>query len=67
MKLVTSMSAAKAKEFFLKSESYFSFDLPIYFDFESILQLSNSLIMGKDFMNTIVKSKVDSPEKKRKC
>ena len=64
MKLVTSMSAAKAKEFFLKSESYFSFDLPIYFDFESILQLSNSLIMGKDFMNTIVKSKVDAPEKK---
>lgn len=64
MKLVTSMSSTKAKDFFLKSESYFSFDLPKYFDFNSIIQLSNSLITGKDFMDSIVKSREASPEKK---
>lgn len=67
MKLVTSMSAAKAKEFFLKPESYFSFDLPKYFDFSSIIQLSDSLITGKDFMSSVVKSRAETPEKKRKC
>lgn len=64
MKLVTSMSPTKAKEFFLKPESYFSFDLPKYFDFSSIIQLSDSLIAGKDFMNSVVKSKAEAPEKK---
>lgn len=64
MKLVTSMSASKAKEFFLKPESYFSFDLPKYFDFKTILELSDSLIKNKDFMNSIVKNKNEAPKAK---
>ena len=64
MKLVTSMSAEKARDYFLKPESYFNFDLPKYFDFRNILDLSNSLIKNKDFMNAIVKSKKESPKTK---
>lgn len=64
MKLVTSMSAEKARDYFLKPESYFNFDLPKYFDFKNILDLSDSLIKNKDFMNAIVKSKKESPKTK---
>lgn len=64
MRLVTSMNFVKAKEFFLKPESYFNFDLPKYFDFNKIIKLSDSLITGKDFMNSIVKSRNDAPNNK---
>jgi RNA-directed DNA polymerase len=54
VKLITSMSAKQAKEFFLKSENYFNFDLPKYFDFDSILKLSNDLITNKNFKSYII-------------
>ncbi len=37
MKNVLSLSAKEAKEFFLKEESYYNFDLPPYFQFRSLL------------------------------
>lgn len=64
MKLVTSMSCTTAREFFLKQESYFNFDMPKYFNFNDIIKLSDNLITGKDFMKTIIKSKNDSPKAK---
>ena len=51
MRLITTMSASMAKDFFLKKESYFSFDLPKYFDFSSIIKLSDNLVFGKDLKN----------------
>lgn len=64
MKVVTKMSASEAKEFFLKPESYFNFDLPKYFDFKPILTLSDSLIKNKEFYNAIAKSKKEGPKTK---
>lgn len=55
MKLVTSMSSSSAREFFLKKESYFTFDLPKYFDFSPIIKLSDKLITEKDFIGSIAK------------
>ena len=64
MKLVTSMSAQNAKKYFMKPESYFSFDLPKYFNFTPILESSDTLITGKDFKNAIIKSNAEAPDKK---
>ena len=66
MKLVTNMSAKMAREFFLKSDSYFSFELPRYFNFNSIIKLSDKLITGKNFESSIIKSKNESPHTKEK-
>jgi len=44
MKNVLSLTSKEAKEFFLKEESYFNFDLPPYFQFGNLLQkISNKL------------------------
>lgn len=37
MKLITQMNEKNAKRFLLKNNSFFSLDLPIYFNFENIL------------------------------
>lgn len=63
MKLVTKMDEQEAKNFFMKSKNYFNSDLPKYFNFDKILALSDQLISGKDFKNSIVKSKKDGPDK----
>lgn len=62
MKIVTNMSASSAKKFFMKPESYFNFDLPKYFNFESILKLSDSLLAGNDFSGAICKGKPYLPK-----
>ena len=54
MKNVLSLSAKEAREFFLKEESYFNFDLPPYFQFNDLLgkiskQLGNKKL--SDFYN----------------
>ncbi len=54
MRLVTSMSASKAKEFFMNPKNYFTLDLPNYFTFNDILKLSDKLVTGKDFNGSIV-------------
>lgn len=64
MRVVTSMSAKEAKEFFLKEENYFNFDLPKYYNFKSILELSDRLITGKDFKSSIIKSNNEHPKNK---
>ena len=64
MKLVTSMSASTAREFFLKPESYFNFDLPKYFNFKPIIKQSDALISGKNFKNAIIKSNAEAPNRK---
>lgn len=38
MKKIIEMSNIEAKEFFLKSSSYFNMALPEYFDFTSLLE-----------------------------
>lgn len=62
MRLVTNMNSTNAKKFFLKPESYFNFDLPKYFKFNTILDLAVSLTEQKDFMNSIFKGKKDLPK-----
>lgn len=42
------LSHSEARAFFLKSESYCSFDLPPYFEFNTILSRVGKLIDGKD-------------------
>ncbi|MBQ9314639.1 MAG: RNA-directed DNA polymerase [Clostridia bacterium] len=48
MKKVLDMSNGDAKAFFLKNKSYFSLDLPPYFDFNVLLETINKKISGKD-------------------
>ena len=43
-----SLSHGAAREFFLKGESYCSFDLPPYFEFATILGKVSKLLAGKD-------------------
>lgn len=47
-KSVLQMSGSEARAFLLKSESYFNFDLPSYFEFDSMLTKVSKLIDGKD-------------------
>lgn len=63
MKIVTDMNAKEARKFFLKPESYHTFDLPFYFNFECILDLSDNLLKGKDFLNSIVRGRQYLPKK----
>lgn len=63
MKLVTNMTSNDAKNFFMKGESYFTLNLPKYFKFDVLLKDVDSLICGKDFKNSIIKSNKNSPDK----
>lgn len=47
MKRITELNHTEAKEFFLKEESYFSFDLPQYFIFQKILKAVEIKLEGK--------------------
>ncbi|HVN95453.1 MAG TPA: RNA-directed DNA polymerase [Syntrophorhabdaceae bacterium] len=47
MKNILLLSAKEAKEFFLKEESYFNFDLPPYFKFDNLLQSVSKKIKNK--------------------
>jgi len=60
MKNVLSLTAKKAKEFFLKEESYFTSDLPPYFQFSDLLQKISGKLDGKklsDFYDQNPKNK----------
>ena len=59
MKRVTELNHIEAKAFFLKEESYFSFDLPQYFVFQKILEAVEKRLDGKilsDFYASITTS-----------
>lgn len=47
MKRITELNHTEAKAFFLKEESYFSFDLPQYFVFQRILEVVEIKLEGK--------------------
>ena len=48
MKRILDLNNTEAKQFFLKEESYFNFDLPNYFVFENLLQTVSAQIRGQD-------------------
>lgn len=57
MKSILELNHTEARQFFLKEESYFNFDLPQYFVFKNVLNQISQQIEGKkisDFYNTCV-------------
>ena len=52
-KSVLKMSASEAREFFLKPKSYFSGNLPTYFEFKNIL-LQSQEILSKNTLSEII-------------
>ncbi len=48
MTRILDLNHTDARQFFLKEESYFNFDLPTYFVFENLLQAVSSHIGGQD-------------------
>lgn len=54
MTLITEMTAQDARDFFLKHDSYCGFSLPIYFDFEPLLEtVSDALEQKQNGINDI--------------
>ncbi|MCS6979176.1 MAG: reverse transcriptase, partial [Flavobacteriales bacterium] len=51
MKRVVDLSHTDVKQFFLKEESYYNFDLPKYFVFENLLQKVIDYFDQKEFSN----------------
>ena len=64
MKKILHMSNEDAKKFLLKSKSYFSLDLPSYFEFGSLLWDVDKKISGKDLKSFYKDNKKIPP---RKC
>lgn len=55
MKQILEFTHSEAKEYFLKEESYFNFDLPKYFEFQSLIDKISARIEGRnlsDFYNS---------------
>ena len=48
MRKILELNHTEARQFFLKEESYFNFDLPNYFVFENLLQAVAAHITGHD-------------------
>ncbi len=46
MKNVLELSDRQARNFFLKEESYFNFDLPLYFDFQPLIEKVSNKLKG---------------------
>lgn len=63
MKRILDMSNTEAKEFLLKSESYFSLDLPPYFNFTNLLQSIQKTLSGNDLRDFYSTSKIKRPRK----
>lgn len=56
MKRILELNNTEARQFFLKGESYFNFDLPKYFVFDTILQQISQQISGRrlsDFYSSV--------------
>lgn len=49
MRKILELNHTDARQYFLKEESYFNFDLPNYFVFENLLQAVAGHITGHDF------------------
>ena len=62
MKRILDMSNADAKLFLLKNKSYFSLDLPPYFDFNNLLLSIDNNLNGKDLKNFYKDNKTIPPK-----
>lgn len=63
MKRILDMSNEDAKKFLLKNKSYFSLDLPPYFDFSMLLENINKKISGKNLKCFYKNNKTIPPNK----
>ncbi len=55
MKRILELNHTKARQYLLKAESYFNFDLPQYFVFETVIEKVSTQLIGRrlsDFYNT---------------
>ena len=66
-KIVTDLSAAEARKFFLKSESYVELDLPYYFNFQKLLDAVSEKFAGKPLSCYIKKNSKPNELKKVNC
>ena len=62
MKKILDMSNEDAKLFLLKNKSYFSLDLPPYFDFNNLLLSIDNKLNGKDLKNFYKDNKTIPPK-----
>jgi hypothetical protein len=51
MKRLTELTYTEARQYFLKEESYFNFDLPKYFVFENLIQAVSANLTGQVLLN----------------
>jgi RNA-directed DNA polymerase len=58
---VTKLSAAEARQFFLKDRSYINFDVPPYFHFDQLLTFTAAAISKKQLADICNKSKSGKP------
>lgn len=65
MQSVLNFSAIHARKFFLKEESYFSFDLPIYFEFKSLLEAITQKLDGSNLSDFYGSYEDESTGKKK--
>ena len=63
MRRILDMSNDDAKLFLLKNKSYFSLDLPPYFDFNNLLLSIDNKLKGKDLKNFYKDNKTIPPKK----
>ena len=63
MKKILDMSNDDAKRFLLKNKSYFSLEIPPYFDFSKLLENIDNKITGKDFKSFYKNNKTIPPNK----
>ena len=63
MRDILNMTPEKAKKYFLKSSSYFSLELPKYFDFTDLLKDIDKKINNKDLSSFYKNNKLIPPDK----
>lgn len=56
MKTVLSLKPDEARDFFLKNESYCNFDIPEYFNFETLLNKISKEILNKDYKSYFIQN-----------
>ena len=57
MKRILELNHTEARQYFLKAESYFNFDLPQYFVFQNVIQQVSAQLNGhrlSDFYNSFI-------------
>ncbi len=65
MKSILDLTSTEAKEFFLKDESYFKFDLPQYFKFAPLLAKVSEIIGSKELKNFCATDENKKPKNPR--